>query len=97
MWQRRSKAFIPAYPAGMNELSGADDRARTGDLDLGKVALYQLSYVRVDINSSPRSCRNRSRLPRSRAESGDLSTTAASETSGAAFRRREFFDRSEMG
>ncbi len=27
---------------------GADDRARTGDLDLGKVALYQLSYVRVD-------------------------------------------------
>jgi hypothetical protein len=29
------------------ETSGADDRARTGDLDLGKVALYQLSYVRV--------------------------------------------------
>lgn len=28
-------------------LPGADDRARTGDLDLGKVALYQLSYVRV--------------------------------------------------
>ena len=27
--------------------SGADDRARTGDLNLGKVALYQLSYVRV--------------------------------------------------
>jgi hypothetical protein len=27
--------------------NGADDRARTGDLDLGKVALYQLSYVRV--------------------------------------------------
>ncbi len=26
---------------------GADDRARTGDLNLGKVALYQLSYVRV--------------------------------------------------
>ena len=24
----------------------ADDRARTGDLNLGKVALYQLSYVR---------------------------------------------------
>lgn len=33
------------YPT--NELLGADDRARTGDLDLGKVALYQLSYVRV--------------------------------------------------
>ena len=28
---------------------GADDRARTGDLDLGKVALYQLSYVRVNL------------------------------------------------
>ena len=41
-----------------HELSGADDRARTGDLDLGKVALYQLSYVRVDTNSSPRSRRN---------------------------------------
>lgn len=27
---------------------GADDRARTGDLDLGKVALYQLSYSRSD-------------------------------------------------
>ena len=25
---------------------GADDRDRTGDLNLGKVALYQLSYVR---------------------------------------------------
>ena len=26
---------------------GADDRIRTGDLNLGKVALYQLSYVRA--------------------------------------------------
>ena len=25
----------------------ADDRVRTGDLNLGKVALYQLSYVRI--------------------------------------------------
>jgi hypothetical protein len=25
----------------------ADDRSRTGDLELGKLALYQLSYVRV--------------------------------------------------
>ena len=29
----------------LNE-NGAGDRARTGDLDLGKVALYQLSYSR---------------------------------------------------
>ncbi len=28
-------------------LSGADDQVRTGDLNLGKVALYQLSYIRV--------------------------------------------------
>ena len=33
--------------SGDDEKRGADDRARTGDLDLGKVALYQLSYVRV--------------------------------------------------
>jgi hypothetical protein len=25
----------------------ADDRSRTGDLELGKLALYQLSYVRA--------------------------------------------------
>ena len=34
------------------QILGADDRARTGDLDLGKVALYQLSYVRVKTNIS---------------------------------------------
>lgn len=27
--------------------SGADDRSRTGDLHVGNVALYQLSYVRI--------------------------------------------------
>ncbi len=27
--------------------TGADDEARTRDLNLGKVALYQLSYVRI--------------------------------------------------
>ena len=27
--------------------AGADDQVRTGDLNLGKVALYQLSYVRI--------------------------------------------------
>ena len=35
------------HPVARGGLIGADDRARTGDLDLGKVALYQLSYVRV--------------------------------------------------
>ena len=33
---------------GLNEISfGAGNRTRTGDIDLGKVALYQLSYARV--------------------------------------------------
>jgi hypothetical protein len=30
----------------LNEKMKADDRSRTGDLELGKLALYQLSYVR---------------------------------------------------
>ncbi len=33
---------------------GADDRVRTGDLNLGKVALYQLSHVRVGNEISAR-------------------------------------------
>ena len=31
-----------------HEEVGAGDRIRTGDIDLGKVALYQLSYSRPD-------------------------------------------------
>jgi hypothetical protein len=31
--------------------NGAGDRIRTGDIDLGKVALYQLSYSRVTEDS----------------------------------------------
>ena len=30
-------------------LNRAEDEARTRDLNLGKVALYQLSYFRIDI------------------------------------------------
>jgi hypothetical protein len=37
-------------PADLRML-GADDRARTGDINLGKVALYQLSYVRLTCGS----------------------------------------------
>ena len=42
------RASPPASPTGRPDRSftRADDRARTGDLNLGKVALYQLSYVR---------------------------------------------------
>jgi hypothetical protein len=32
---------------GWIPFAGADDEARTRDLNLGKVALYQLSYVRM--------------------------------------------------
>src|SRR5690349_17258096 len=38
----RARRRVSTGPPG-----GADDRARTGDLNLGKVALYQLSYVRL--------------------------------------------------
>jgi hypothetical protein len=58
-------ALVPVTGTGTSELSGADDRARTGDLDLGKVALYQLSYVRVTLNSSPGANRIRHRLNQS--------------------------------
>ena len=42
-----------ASPLGHSTMFGAanpraDDRVRTGDLNLGKVALYQLSYVRAN-------------------------------------------------
>jgi hypothetical protein len=35
-------------PLKIRGFSGADDRDRTGDLNLGKVALYQLSHVREE-------------------------------------------------
>jgi hypothetical protein len=35
-------------PLQCRGFSGADDRDRTGDLNLGKVALYQLSHVREE-------------------------------------------------
>ena len=34
-----------AHCGALRPRPGVDDRARTGDLDLGKVALYQLSYI----------------------------------------------------
>ncbi len=42
----------PAYRAG--------NRARTGDLNLGKVALYQLSYARAPFQALPRGVEPRS-------------------------------------
>ena len=39
-------ATSPRQEGGRQTALGADDRDRTGDLNLGKVALYQLSYVR---------------------------------------------------
>jgi hypothetical protein len=55
---------VPARGAPNTGFFGADDRARTGDLDLGKVALYQLSYVRVVTHSSPGADRIRHRFTR---------------------------------
>ena len=39
-----SGARRPAF----DEFNGADDRIRTGDPNLGKVVLYQLSHVRAE-------------------------------------------------
>ena len=36
-----------ALPLGYVALYGADDEARTRYLNLGKVALYQMSYIRI--------------------------------------------------
>jgi hypothetical protein len=35
--------WLAPWPLG----GGADDETRTRDIDLGKVALYQLSYIRT--------------------------------------------------
>lgn len=49
-WRRSdSNRHLLAYEASVFPITPprrADDRTRTGDFDLGKVALYQLSYVR---------------------------------------------------
>jgi hypothetical protein len=42
------KQKIP--PATTDRISGAEDEARTRDLNLGKVALYQLSYFRMNFS-----------------------------------------------
>ena len=41
-----------ALPLGYVAIFGADDEARTRYLNLGKVALYQMSYIRVITDSS---------------------------------------------
>ena len=45
-------ATAPKKVGGPATALGADDRIRTGDLNLGKVALYQLSYVRGEPNGT---------------------------------------------
>ena len=43
-----------ALPLGYGTIYGADDEARTRYLHLGKVALYQMSYIRIFIGASGR-------------------------------------------
>lgn len=47
-------------PASCEGTYGADSRARTGDLNLGKVAFYQLNYVRT---ADPRRGRQKTTFP----------------------------------
>ena len=49
--------------AGESRCLRADDRARTGDLNLGKVALYQLSYARLSAVLPPAGAPTGSRTP----------------------------------
>ena len=47
--------FDGAYGKFLKIKSGAGNQVRTGDLNLGKVALYQLSYSRFEfVNIHPR-------------------------------------------
>ncbi len=45
----------PALPLGYSAETGADDEARTRYLHLGKVALYQMSYIRI-LRKNPVTC-----------------------------------------
>ena len=77
-WIEVETGFEPVYaalqaaasPLGHSTVEGkwnyclrADDRARTGDLNLGKVALYQLSYARVPLVLLPPGAPTGSRTP----------------------------------
>ncbi len=49
----QSVASPLGQPTAEAWLLRADDEARTRDLNLGKVVLYQLSYVRTHIQVTP--------------------------------------------
>ena len=46
---RRQRQKENGHPFGCPFLFGADDEARTRYLHLGKVALYQMSYIRISL------------------------------------------------
>jgi hypothetical protein len=45
--ESRIRCVSPSGPGHRRVIYGADDRIRTGDPNLGKVVLYQLSHVRT--------------------------------------------------
>ena len=51
-WWRKMADGRGQEPAVSSGFSGADDGDRTRDPQLGKLMLYQLSYVRVPLNDS---------------------------------------------
>jgi len=56
--QKEAEASL-GLPALRPTLSGAGEESRTLDLNLGKVALYQLSYSRIELgNQHSSSCRD---------------------------------------
>ena len=47
--ERETAGVAIDFEPGAGFVIGAGNRVRTGDLNLGKVALYQLSYSRVSV------------------------------------------------
>ena len=47
--QKNSPGYGGYFPLYFKGLLGAGNQVRTGDLNLGKVALYQLSYARFRV------------------------------------------------
>ncbi len=53
--------MLALYDPGQRKKNGAGNEVRTRDLNLGKVALYQLSYSRAELNAWIFYCTNQFR------------------------------------
>ena len=58
----------------------AGDRTRTGDVQLGKLAFYQLNYAREPNKLAPRQCRNKLGVNSSQLRATSRQHSASSES-----------------